>query len=58
MLLFMIKHSRPDISNVVRELTKVLDKATLLHYQYMLRIMKYLFETKDLWFIHETYDDK
>jgi hypothetical protein len=28
MILYLVKHSRPDISNAVRELTKVLDKAT------------------------------
>jgi hypothetical protein len=28
MLLHLVKHSRPDISNAVRELTKVLDGAT------------------------------
>jgi hypothetical protein len=31
MLLYLVKHSRPDISNAVRELTKVLDGATLAH---------------------------
>jgi hypothetical protein len=28
MLLYLVKHSRPEISNAVRELTKVLDDAT------------------------------
>jgi hypothetical protein len=31
MLLYLVKHSRPDISNAVRELTKVLDGATNAH---------------------------
>jgi hypothetical protein len=36
MLLYLVKHSRPDISNAVRELTKVLDGATLAHWKAML----------------------
>jgi hypothetical protein len=29
-ILFLIKHSRPEIANVFRELTKCIDSATLL----------------------------
>jgi len=47
MLLFLIKHSRPDIANPVRELSKVLDGASPLHFKYMIRVMKYVMETKD-----------
>jgi hypothetical protein len=32
MLLYLVKHSRPDISNAVRELTKVLEGATNAHW--------------------------
>jgi len=46
MLLYLIKHSRPEICNAVRELTKVLDRATPGHYKAMLRTMKYIMETK------------
>jgi hypothetical protein len=46
MLLYLIKHSRPDINNAVRELTKVMDKATEAHYKAMLRIMQYIMETQ------------
>jgi hypothetical protein len=46
MLLFLIKHSRPDISNSVRELTKVMDGATSHHYLQMLRLIKYVVKTK------------
>ena len=31
MLLYLVKHSRPDISNAVRELAKVMDGANLAH---------------------------
>jgi hypothetical protein len=47
MLLYLIKHSRPEIANAVRELTKVLDRATPEHYKAMLRAMKYVLETRD-----------
>ena len=40
MLLYLVKHSRPDIANAVRELTKVLDRATLAHWKAMLRVIK------------------
>jgi hypothetical protein len=47
MLLYLIKHSRPDISNAVRELTKVLDGATSAHWKAMIRVIKYVFDTKN-----------
>jgi hypothetical protein len=47
MLLYLIKHSRPDLSNAVRELTKVLDGATEGHWLAMLRVVKYTLETKN-----------
>jgi hypothetical protein len=46
MLLYLIKHSHPDICIAVHELTKVLDRATMSHYKAMLRIMKYVLETE------------
>jgi hypothetical protein len=46
MLLYLIKHSRPDLSNSIRELTKVLDGATDAHWKAMLRVIKYVFDTK------------
>ncbi len=45
MLLFMIKHSRPDMANAVRELTKCLDAASEAAYKEMLRCIKYLLDT-------------
>jgi hypothetical protein len=45
MLLFLIKHSRPDINNAVRELTKVVDGATKEHFNQMLRLIKYIIVT-------------
>ena len=47
MLLWLAKHSRPDISNAVREVSKVMNGAMRAHYKYMLRIIKYVSDTKD-----------
>ena len=47
MLLYLIKHSRPDLSNAVRELTKVLDGATQAHMKAMYRVIKFVFDTKN-----------
>jgi hypothetical protein len=47
MLLYLIKCSRPDLSNAVRELSKCMDRATYGTYQEMLRIVKYVLDTKN-----------
>ena len=46
MLLYLLKHSRPDLSNSVRELTKVMDGATKGHLKAMYRVIKYVLDTK------------
>ncbi len=46
MLLYLVKHSRPDISNAVRELTKCMDGATPAAYKEMLRVIKFVLDTK------------
>ena len=46
MLMYLVKHSRPDIANATRELSKVLDGATEAHWKAMLRIIKFVFDTK------------
>jgi hypothetical protein len=48
MLFYLIKHSRPDICNTVRELTKCLEGTTLGAYKEMLRLIKYALDTRDL----------
>ena len=48
MLLFLIKHSRPDIANAVRELTKVLDGASPAAFKEMKRVIKYVLDTEKL----------
>lgn len=47
MLLYLIKYSRPDIANGVRELSKVMDGATFAHYKSMLRVIKFISNTRD-----------
>jgi hypothetical protein len=42
-----MKHSRSDISNTVREASKVMDGATRKHWKYLLRMIKYVLEIKE-----------
>ena len=46
MLLYLTKYSRPDISNIVRELSKCMDGATMGSYLEMLRVVKFVIDTK------------
>ena len=48
MLLYLVKHSRPDIANSVRELSKVADGATKDHWQKLLRNIKFVLDTEFL----------
>jgi len=47
MLLYLIKYSRPDLANVVRELSKCIDEPNLAAYKEMLRTIKFVLDTKD-----------
>jgi hypothetical protein len=46
MLLYLVKHTRPDIANAVRELTKGLDEPSPAAYKEMLRVIKFVLDTK------------
>jgi Reverse transcriptase (RNA-dependent DNA polymerase)/gag-polypeptide of LTR copia-type/Zinc knuckle len=46
MLLYLTKYSRPDISNIVRELSKCMDSASWGSYQELLRVIKFVDDTK------------
>jgi len=48
MLLYLVKYSRPDIANPVRELSKVLDGASPAAFREMLRIIKYVLDTNEM----------
>ena len=47
MSLYLVKYSRPDIANPVRELSKVLDAPTPASFKEMLRVIKYVLDTKE-----------
>ena len=47
MLLYLTKHSRPDISNAVRELSKALENPGPKAWKEMLRVMTYVMDTKN-----------
>jgi len=46
-LLYLLKHSRPDLPNAVRELSKVMDQANEGHYKALLRTIKYVSDTRN-----------
>jgi hypothetical protein len=48
-LLYYINFSRPDIGNMVRELSKNMDVATLAAYKEMLRVIRFVLDTKLLY---------
>jgi hypothetical protein len=47
-LLYLVKHSRPDIANAVSELTKCMDKGSPMSYHEMLRVVRFVLRTKNL----------
>jgi hypothetical protein len=47
MLLYLTKYSGPDLCNVVRELAKCMKKATKGNYLEMLRVVKFVIDTKN-----------
>ena len=46
-LLQFVKHSRPDIANSVRELSKCMDSATEAAFKEMCRVVKFVLDTKE-----------
>lgn len=46
-LLYLLKHSRPDLSNSVRELTKVMDQANKAHEKMLHRVIRFVEQTKN-----------
>ena len=46
-LLQFVKHSRPDIANAVRELSKCMDSATEGAFKEMIRVISFVLATKD-----------
>jgi len=46
-LLYLLKHSRPGLSNSVRELSKVMDGASKAHQKALLRAIKFVQQTQE-----------
>jgi hypothetical protein len=46
MLLYLVKHSQPDLANSVQELSKVLVGATETHWKALIRCNKYVLDTR------------
>lgn len=46
-LLYLLKHSRPDLSNSVRELSKVMDRANKAHEKMLHRVIRFVEQTKN-----------
>ena len=46
-LLYLLKHSRPDLSNSVRELSKVMDAANKAHQKALFRAIKFVEQTQE-----------
>ena len=46
-LLHLLNHSRPELSNTVRELSQFMDKANMSHCLSHIRAIKYIIDTKD-----------
>ena len=47
-LLYLTRHSRPDITNPVRELSKSMDGASMAHVTEMYRVINFVLEMKTL----------
>ena len=45
-LLYLTKHSRPDLRNAVRGLSNIMDRPAPIHLKEMYRIIRYVLETK------------
>ena len=45
-LLYLLKHSHPDLSNAVQGLSKSMDGANMAQYKEMLHVLKFVVETK------------
>jgi hypothetical protein len=48
MLLYLVKHSRPDIANAVRELSKALDGTSPAAYKELMHVLTYVMDMKRL----------
>ena len=47
MLLYLTKHTRPDMANAVREHSRMMDGATPEHYKTLVQLIKYVIDTEN-----------
>ena len=57
MLLYLVKFSRPDLSNCVRELSKVMSDATESHLKDLFRTIKFVLDTSNWGLKYEVKED-
>ena len=53
-LLYIVKHSRPDLNNSVRELSKIMDRDNEEGYKKLLQVLNFIKHTTNLGIIFET----
>ena len=46
LILYLLKHPRPELSNAIRELSKCMDKSNMNQYKTLLHAIKYMIDTK------------
>ena len=46
-LLYLVKHTRPDLANATRELSKAMDIANYLHWRELLHVIVYALKTQE-----------
>ena len=46
--MYLVKHSRPNLANATKELSKLNDGANPQAYKELLRVIKYVIDTKNL----------
>ena len=55
-LLYLFKHSRPKLSNMVRELSKFIDEANMSHHKALICVIKYVIDNKG--YLYQTKQEK
>merc|ERR1711963_1012019 len=46
-LLYLVKHTRPDIANAIRELSKAMDIGNYVHWKELLKVVLFALKTKE-----------
>ena len=47
-LLYLVKHSQPELANATRELSKVMDRPTVGQYKELMRVLTWTVDTKNV----------